>query len=533
MSEAVQSHRRYRTIFFSLLTGCFLFRLWYMSTMALSGDESYHWEWSRNLAAGYYDHPGLTAFLIRACTACFGVSTEVTVRLAALLMLSGTAVICFFLARRIVLDRGGDAVAAERAGCLAGALMLVVPIFAGFAVYISTDPPLIFSWTLSVYLLYLAFQTERWPIWIGAGLACGLALFSKLLAVFLLPAAGLFVLISRKHRVWLTKPQPYVAVVCAMLVWLPFLWWNYTHEWSTFMFNFVIRHQFMKDTGLALHHVPEYIGGQALAVSPILFGFCCVALIRSFRDKRGDAVLFIGLSTLLPLLYFLKISFRRTVGLHWPIMAWIGCLAYMAACWQDATPSVQVRRLRRAGVGLAIGLTVVLHALLHVPTEAAAKHLAFIVELDEKKREDMNERYGWDEMGERVRIVVEEMRAVQNPVRGVFLLSDQYGMVSNVSFYTPGQPRAHLWSPPKPHGENYRFWDNFPVLKDQDAVFVVKRRHKAEASVAKLREHFETVGPIEELEIHVEGRKVRSFYIIRCRMFKGTAPEFALPGASS
>ena len=98
----------------------------------MSGDETYHWEWSRHPALGYYDHPGLTAYLIRFSTWLFGGSTAISVRFVALMMLSLTSVVCFLLARLVTKDRGGSEVQAERAGFFAGLFMLVLPIYAAF-----------------------------------------------------------------------------------------------------------------------------------------------------------------------------------------------------------------------------------------------------------------------------------------------------------------------------------------------------------------------------------------------------------------
>ena len=40
--------------------------------LPLSADEAYYWLWSKHLAAGYYDHPPLVAFVIRMGTWLFG-----------------------------------------------------------------------------------------------------------------------------------------------------------------------------------------------------------------------------------------------------------------------------------------------------------------------------------------------------------------------------------------------------------------------------------------------------------------------------
>src|SRR3954471_4211933 len=42
-----------------------LVRLVFAGIIPLFPDEAYYWEWSRHLAAGYFDHPGGIAWLIK------------------------------------------------------------------------------------------------------------------------------------------------------------------------------------------------------------------------------------------------------------------------------------------------------------------------------------------------------------------------------------------------------------------------------------------------------------------------------------
>src|SRR2546426_835356 len=42
------------------------FRVWYASFRPLLPDEAYYWVWTRHLAAGYFDHPPMVAYLIWA-----------------------------------------------------------------------------------------------------------------------------------------------------------------------------------------------------------------------------------------------------------------------------------------------------------------------------------------------------------------------------------------------------------------------------------------------------------------------------------
>src|SRR5438132_12834894 len=51
----------------------------------LTFDEAYYWMWSKHLAGGYYDHPPMVAYVIRAGTTIAG-DTELGVRLVSILL---------------------------------------------------------------------------------------------------------------------------------------------------------------------------------------------------------------------------------------------------------------------------------------------------------------------------------------------------------------------------------------------------------------------------------------------------------------
>src|SRR6201991_5312837 len=51
----------------------------------LTFDEAYYWMWSKHLAGGYYDHPPMVAYVIRAGTLIAG-DTEFGVRLVSILL---------------------------------------------------------------------------------------------------------------------------------------------------------------------------------------------------------------------------------------------------------------------------------------------------------------------------------------------------------------------------------------------------------------------------------------------------------------
>lgn len=521
--SAMSSAKRTRLLFAVLIIGVSLFRMWYAGTLPLTGDEAYHWTWSRNLAGGYYDHPPMTAYVIKATTMLLGTSSELGVRFGAVLLLAGASVALYILGRRMSLDTGISADAAEKSGFISGLLMLAVPIFAGLGVYMSTDPPLIFFCTLSILFFYIALTKGGWTSWIGVGLVVGCALLSKFLCLFTFAGLFLFLLVSPRDRKWFVRPQPYVAGLIALLVFAPFLLWNHAHEWATFKFNLVTR---QSGNAFAPKHFPEFLLSQMFAVSPVVFAIGLYGVVLSWRELRREKsrpLIYLACAASVPLAYFLYTSFRRRVGLHWPACGWIPVLAVV--------PLIYVRsRISRVWMHImlwsCIFLTVLIYSAAHIPADALKKLQAESAEEGETVVFE-DERYGWREAGEWVESARQWLTADQGDSdRGVFLMSGQYGVSAALSFYIPGHPHVHLWAPRRTHGENYRFWDDFPSLRKQDAVYFAKTEEKARGAIEVLKRHFTYVHHPEKLPITVDGQEVRSFYLIKCFIYDGVEPDF-------
>ncbi len=509
-----------------LVSVLFVFRLWYMTTLPLSGDEAYHWEWSRHPAGGYYDHPPMTAYLIWLTTHLFGVSNEFTVRLPALVCLTVSAVVIYYLARLASVRLGHTAAEASLAGFAAGALMLFAPVYAVLSVYMSTDPPLILFWSLTLLLLFRGIIDRNLLFWVGAGLCMGLALQSKFLAAFLPMGALLFCLISSSDRKWLVRPHPYVAGMLSLLVLAPFLWWNMNHNWATFMFNLVYR---QKSNGIALEHVPTYIGGQMLALSPGVFIYAVYALVVSLRRRDPEKrriLLYLGCTTLGALLYFSFTSLKCRVAPHWVTPAWMGVITVLGILWsRGGRWRLLFRgRARLFSMGLCILLTITMHAILHIPPSWLAFDWSFSGDPDRINLDEHAERFGWDSLGLGVGQMRERMLSSGGDSEGVFVICGSYGFAASVAFYTPGQIQTHLWSNRRRHGENYRFWDNFVDYKGQNAIFVAKENDDMEKELPVLKQHFARVGEITALPIIVDNIKVRTFYMVPCYDFDGDYP---------
>ncbi len=138
----------------------------YVNGTDLFFDEAQYWAWSEDPALGYFSKPPLIAWIIGAATTACG-PEETCVRLPSPLLHTATALVVFWLGRRLYDDRIGALCA------LAFATLPGVSLSAGL---ISTDVPLLLCWALALVGFAALFETdELWPaLLLGAAFGAGL-----------------------------------------------------------------------------------------------------------------------------------------------------------------------------------------------------------------------------------------------------------------------------------------------------------------------------------------------------------------------
>ncbi|MBN9556563.1 MAG: glycosyltransferase family 39 protein, partial [Alphaproteobacteria bacterium] len=199
------------------------------AVLPLSADEAYYWLWSRHLAAGYYDHPPLIAFAIRAGTALFG-NTAFAIRCAGLALSVAASWAVWQTAKLTLPERPAAAWA-----CLFFNLTLMVAVEAMAA---TPDAPVIAAAAFFLYFLARVEAGHGGQWWLAAGIAAGIGLLSKYTALFFGAGALVWLLADPRGRRWLLSPWPYAGGLIALLIFLPNLLWNARHDWMTFAFQF-------------------------------------------------------------------------------------------------------------------------------------------------------------------------------------------------------------------------------------------------------------------------------------------------------
>jgi 4-amino-4-deoxy-L-arabinose transferase-like glycosyltransferase len=381
------------------LLGLTLLRLILAAVIPLSPDETYYWLWSANLQPGYFDHPPMVAFWIRAGTLLLG-PTPLGVRFLGPLAAAVGSVLLW--------RAGEDLFPKRHAGLLAAAFLNATLMLGVGAIIMTPDTPLLFFWIGAVAACgrWVATRDARW--WLAIGAAAGGAMLSKYTAVFLVWGVFCWLLFRGEGRAALKTPWPWAAMLIAACIFAPNVYWNATHGWVSYLkqgsrvtsFDFSRSEQFLA----------ELLAGQFALATPLVAVMAGVGFWR-LRDSSAAGPTLITWLTFLPAFAFVGHVVSDRVQANWP------AVIYPACCLAAATlPEKMVLRWARPALGLGFAITLLAYAqALAAPLPIPAAWDPAALQLS-----------GWPQLAAEA--------AAANPA---FVTSDDYATNAELAYYAP------------------------------------------------------------------------------------------------
>jgi 4-amino-4-deoxy-L-arabinose transferase-like glycosyltransferase len=311
-----------------VLLATIVLRLVAAASTPLMVDEAYYWTWSRRLAAGYYDHPPLVAYVIRLGTLLAG-DTEFGVRVLFVLMAIPMSV--------AVYRTGVILLGSVQAGVTAALMLNATMMVSAGTLMASPDAPLMLAFSLTLLALAKVWQSGNGTWWLLAGASVGLAMLSKLNGLVLGPVILLWLVAVRELRGWLASPWPYLGGAAAFAMFMPTLIWNAQHEWVSFTRQLS---RAVVDGGFRPKFLAEFVGGQILLATPAVYllGVSGLyALLRRPVVKPGAAWLIDAMVWPITI-YFVLHALRGGVHPNWlaqiyPAFAVAAALAVHHVIW--------------------------------------------------------------------------------------------------------------------------------------------------------------------------------------------------------
>jgi 4-amino-4-deoxy-L-arabinose transferase-like glycosyltransferase len=234
-------------------------------------DELYYIACSKRLDAGYVDHPPFSIYMLWISRTLFGESVF-AIRLFPAIV-SGitiyfTGLLCFKLGGRIF----GVLVACTS--------MVFAPIFIAMNSVYSMNTYDYLFWVLAYYFIVLIIQTGKNIYWYSLGIILGLGLLNK--TGFLWLGAGLFIGIILYAPNLIRKKEVYFAAGIALLIFSPYIIWNFTHDFAHL--EFISNATRYKYGGLTR---TDFIFGQILLTNPFSLPVWLAGLYFLLFNPRG------------------------------------------------------------------------------------------------------------------------------------------------------------------------------------------------------------------------------------------------------
>ena len=480
-------------------------KLFCVARLELLPEEAYYWTYSRHPALSYFDHPPMVAWVIGLGTAVFG-HTEFGVRVGAILLSLGASLLLYFTGRLWF---------GQRAALWAVLLFNLAPIFVGTGLLATPDGPLLFFWLATLYALMMALRTRHTVYWVTAGLMFGGALLSKYYALLLAPSLLLFLLLAPAHRFWLRRPQPWITLALALLVFSTVIFWNAQHQWASFLF------QSTRTANVSRHRLVD-IGSfwltQMIILTPLVFGLFVLTIARGLRRawRQRDERWIFALCFSLPLfLMFVAASLRTGIHINWTAPAFLSLSVPAASVFLEGMDSARrkVAVAWRAGGAVTIAFCVL--AILVVLGNFIWNGATIFA---------YSRTGGWHELAAEVDIAADKL-AIKTGQQPFVIGADKYAIAAELGFYLdiPAEECINTFALGE-RGLGYRYWTDLNELRGRPAVAVLTRIAKGrqeDDSLTAVRQHFDRIDEPQRIQVPTIGRHWRILYLVNCYGYRG------------
>ena len=394
-----------------LIAVCTLLRLVAAGNAGLSVDEAhyalygFHPDWS------YFDHPPMIGWL-QTIALQFSES-DLAMRALPILLFAATS----WLMYRVTITLFPKQTL--WLGFISVALLQSGMMFQLIGMAMLPDTPLLLLGLLLLRVLHSIVIEGRVRYWIWLGVLLGLAALSKYTSITLLVTVVLALTVSKQWRQLLT-PWPWLSIVIGSILIMPILYWNYRHDWISFLY------QLHHGTGNSSWDWLRFLaseGAQLLTYGPGLVIFGLIALAAGVRQWRESGVwLCILFSVPVLLLFGMGAGYEMTLP-HWTSLGWAG-LAPLTAYWLlRHWESLWVR----IGVRSAIIYSVAVIAIIF--SELISPWMPF-----SDNENPLRDLYGWSQASHRAEQLRRQMSVGQDESTPL-LFTDNWTYGSRLAWY--------------------------------------------------------------------------------------------------
>jgi 4-amino-4-deoxy-L-arabinose transferase-like glycosyltransferase len=433
----------HRLLVFTLLALLTIVRLiWLKFTgLALAPDEAQYWFWSKNLDWGFYSKPPMVALLINFSTKICG-DSEACIRTSSPLLYFFTSLAVYGIGKELF---------TTRVGLWSAVTFATLPAVFLSSALVSTDPVLLFFWSLTLYTFICALRRDSWCLWLIVGVFAGLGMLSKYNMLVFLLSAIVFLLWAPTERKHLASYKFWTAALLAFLIWLPNLVWNLQNGLVSFYHTVDLAGA--NTTALFnIYGLLKFFGGQFAVFGPILFGVLLYSSFQLLRQSNKQVEYkFLLVFSLVFLGLIMLVALKSRAHANWAAPAFIAASVLVCA---------YLIEINKVGIlKLSLGLHLVLSAFgLLYPVAAAEFDVQLNSRFDPVTRLQNNR-----DLGKEVSELLQ-----QNP--GAVLAVDERKLLASLLYYST--TNIYKWNPEGAIRDHFDLTTNLKEKVNKDIIFI-------------------------------------------------------------
>lgn len=361
------------------------------------------------------------------------------------------------------------------------------------------DDPLLVIVLALVWLVWEMLKTEQASLkqWLLLGLLVGLAALSKYTAVTLVVSL-LAVLIIEKRWQWLTDKGLWLAVLVALLVISPLIYWNAIHDWASFVYQ--LNHG-THNPDWRLERLLRSQAAQFAVYLPLLFllGWWMLFARHNYRSRPHRLLLLFALPVFA---LFLWSSGREENLPHWPSLAWLLLIPLVVDWLWQRRQRLMIRGLVYLQILFSVILVTLLHSLMF------SSWIAF----DDHKHPLQGE-LGWEAAAQTATELQTQLTNESNPAQPLPLFVSNWSYASHLTWYVRPQP-VYVTTGKQ---TQFEFWFG-RAAPGMDGLLVVPHYETVPPQTNRPN-RFEQCEPVKTLPIESKHSIIVSYYFYHCRNY--------------
>ena len=383
-------------------------------------DEAYYRLYGQALDWGYFDHPPGIAIATALSERILPLG-NLSVRFIPILLHIFSLVIGWNTFKRISPNN-----TSFRFPVLV--LVLFLPMLHVYSFIATPDVVLFFTAILFCNAFVMVKKDGKLWMWIWWGISMALLMYSKYHGILII---GFSILSDIKL---IRRPKFYLAIIVALITFIPHIFWQYEHDWASINFHLFERH-----TQVDWYSPFLYLGMLVIVFNPLLLWKYGRQLVSKAGDSWDRMMLFVFWGIVG---FFLLQSFRADVQAQWILLAYIPFMYFiMKSFTGDGTDKTNFNF-----VYLAANLTIVIFIHLCLTFNLLPTNLGM---------------FGQKEYAEQI-------KADSKGLPVVFYNS--YKRASIYSWYT--KEYAHSYNTAYSRKNQFNIWYRDSVMYDEDVYFV-------------------------------------------------------------